>query len=182
MRIQPGAPAQDFSVHDVNGQPHSLARYRGHSLLLQFYRYAGCPMCDLRLHDFARQYPALADRGIRVVAFFHSSSNRLRRHLQTRGLPFPVVGDPSMAVYRAYGVEASALRLLGSIAKPGFYRDWLRSMRHGYWGSVDWRMTTMPADFLIDDNSIVRRVHYGGDIGDHMPVADILDALTLFPG
>lgn len=134
-------------------------------------------MCDLRLHDFGRHYPMLRKRGLRVVAFFHSSSERLRHHLHDRGLPFPVVGDPSMAVYRAYGVESSAPRLLLSAARPAFYWDWLRSMRHGYWGTVDWRMTTMPADFLIGPDQVVRRVHYGRDIGDHMPIATILETL-----
>ena len=177
MRIQPGDPARGFSVLDVDGQLQSLQRYRGQPLLLQFYRYAGCPMCDLRLHDFARQYATLRERGLRVVAFFHSSPERLRRHLRDRSLPFPVVGDPALAVYRSYGVEASALRVLWSMVKPSFYWHWVRSIGHGYWGTVDWRMTMMPADFLIGSDQTIRRVHYGRDIGDHMGVTTILEAL-----
>ena len=178
MRIRPGDHAIDFLAHDVDGQPQSLDRYRGEPLLLQFYRYAGCAMCDLRLHDFAREYPALRDRGLRVVAFFHSSSDRLRGHLRDRALPFTVVGDPSLDVYRRYGVEASGLRLLWSAAKPSFYWDWIRAMRHGHWGSLHWRMTTMPADFLIAGDQTVLRVHHGRDIGDHMPIKTILEALS----
>jgi thioredoxin-dependent peroxiredoxin len=178
MRIQAGGRAPDFSVRDTEGKPHSLEQYRGRPLLLQFYRYAGCPMCDLRMHDFAREYPALRDRGLNVIAFFHSRPERLRDHLRERALPFPVVGDPTLEVYRQYGVESSALRLLWSSVKPSFYWDWLRSMRHGYWGTMDWRMTSMPADFLIGADQSIRRVHYGGDIGDHMPAATILEALS----
>ena len=112
-----------------------------------------------------------------MVAFFHSSPQGLRSHLRDRDLPFPVVGDPTMAVYRSYGVEASALRFLWSMVKPSFYWDWMRSMRHGYWGTVHRRMTTMPADFLIGSDHTIRRVHYGRDIGDHMTVTTILEAL-----
>src|SRR5262245_43429624 len=135
MRLQPGTSAPDFTVTSVDGQTRSLAAYRGKPVLLQFYRYAGCPMCDLRLHDFSREYPRLQARGLEVIAFFHSSPERLRRHLRERGLTFPVVGDPTQRVYRQYGVESSIARLVLSALKPSFYWDWLRSLRHGYWGS-----------------------------------------------
>src|ERR1043165_4823 len=177
MRIEAGDRAPDFSTDDVDGQPQSLQRYRGEPLLLQFYRYAGCPMCDLRLHDFAREYPVLRDRGVRVLAFFHSGPERIRRHLRDRPLPFPVVGDSSQVVYRRYGVESSAMRLLLSAAKPSFYWDWVRAMRHGYWGTVHWQMATMPADFLIGPDQTIRLAHYGRDIGDHMSVATILQEI-----
>jgi peroxiredoxin len=178
MRLREGKAAIPFTAEDVLGHPQSLAHYAGQPVLLQFYRYAGCPMCDLRLHDFAREYPRLAARGINVIAFFHSGGESVRKHLQDRGLPFAVVADPTMAVYRAYGVESSLLRLFLSSALPSFYADWFRAMRHGYWGSVHWRMTTMPADFLLGPDHVIQRVHYGSDIGDHMSVDAILRTLS----
>ena len=178
MRLRAGEKARPFIVQDVHGRPHSLDRYRERPLLLQFYRYAGCPMCDLRLHDFVREYPMLAERGVDVVAFFHSHTDSLRRHLEGRDLPFAVIADPTMTVYRAYGVESSATRLLLSMAQPSFYVDWIRAMRHGYWGSFHWRMTTMPADFLLGLDHRIIRAHYGRDIGDHMSVATIIKALS----
>src|ERR1051325_5487962 len=126
MRLQAGTRAPEFSVTDFQGRSHSLEQYRGQWLLVQFYRYSGCPMCDLRLHDFAREYPALESQGLRVLAFFHSSDERLRRHLRERALPFPVVPDPARLVYRRFGVETSVPRLLLSTLKPSFYWDWLR--------------------------------------------------------
>src|SRR5215213_9064761 len=100
MRVQAGTPAPDFSVTDLQGQLHSLERYRGRWLLLQFYRYSGCPMCDLRLHDFAREYAALQAKGLHALAFFHSREQRLRQHLRRRTLPFPVVAESLKKVYR----------------------------------------------------------------------------------
>src|SRR5688572_3713673 len=98
MRIEPGGRAPDFSVTDLEGRAHRLADYRGKPLLLQFYRYAGCPMCDLRLHDFAREYPSLAANGLSVLAFFHSPAPRLRRHFARRPMPFPIVADPEWKI------------------------------------------------------------------------------------
>ena len=35
-------------------------------------------------------------------------------------------------------------------------------------------MTTMPADFLIDEQGIIRVAHYGADEGDHLPFEEVL--------
>jgi thioredoxin-dependent peroxiredoxin len=178
MRLRPGQPAPDVSVVDLDDRPHRLGDYRGRPLLIQFYRYSGCPMCDLRLHDFARDYPGLAVEGLSVIAFFHSSAPRLRRHFARRPMPFPIVGDPGLTTYRSFGVERSVARTLLTALKPSFYWDWVRSMRHGYWGTFDLRMDMMPADFLIDGDGIIRHVHYGRDFGDHLPVPELRSILA----
>ena len=60
---------------------------------------------------------------------------------------------------------------------PSFYIDWIRAMRYGIWGGVDWQMGKMPADFLIGPEGVIRKVHYGHDIGDHFSVKEIEKAL-----
>ena len=32
----------------------------------------------------------------------------------------------------------------------------------------------IPADFLIDENLLLHKVHYGKDFGDHLPIDSIL--------
>jgi thioredoxin-dependent peroxiredoxin len=173
-RLSPGTSAPAFQAVDLNGNALTLQQYSGRYLLLQFYRFSGCPMCDLRLRDFSLEYPQLHERGLEAVAFFHSSPDRLRRHFSRRALPFPIAADPSQRIYRAYGVETSWPRLLLSMVKPSFYVDWARSMRYGFWGGFDVHYATMPADFLIGPDGKIIAVHYGADIGDHMKSADIL--------
>ena len=182
MLIQPGVVAPDLEMQDLEGQSQSIGQYRGRPLLLQFYRYASCPMCDLRLHDFSREYPRLREMGLEVIAIFHSSPRRLRSHFGGRRLPFTIVADPSRHLYRRYGVETSWIKFLLSMLKPSFYWDWLRSMRHGFFGGVDWQLASMPADFLIGPDGTVLEVHYGRDIGDHMPVHQIEQALSRVAG
>lgn len=173
MRLETGRSAIPFTAQTVDGESISLAQYSGKPLLLMFFRYASCPMCNLRLHDFARQYERLEARGLRVVAFFHSPASEIRAHAGRRRYPFPLVADPDFHVYRSYGVETSWSRLLRSGVLPRFYVDWARSLRHGFWGGAAWRMATMPADFLIGADGRIVRAHYGRDIGDHLPLADI---------
>ena len=54
------------------------------------------------------------------------------------------------------------------MALPSFHVDWIRSMRHGFWGGADAQMATMPADFLVGPDGCLLRAHYGSDIGDHL--------------
>lgn len=181
MKLAPGDRVVPFSTVDVNGHPVSLEQFRGRPLLLMFFRYASCPMCNLRLHDFAKEYPRLQAKGLSAVAFFHSSAQAIQRNAGRCAYPFPLAPDPNEEIYRAFGVETSWLGLLKSMALPSFYRDWIRSMRHGFWGGADLQMAKMPADFLVGPAGRLRLVHYGKDIGDHLSSADIERALAAAP-
>jgi len=178
MKLAPGNEVVPFSTVDVDGRPVSLEQFRGRPLLLMFFRYASCPMCNLRLHDFAKGHARLQARGLSAVAFFHSSAQAIKRNAGRRNYPFPLVPDPDQESYRAFGVETSWAGLLKSMLLPSFYRDWIRSMRHGFWGGADLQMAKMPADFLIGPDGRLLLAHYGKDIGDHLSVADIERALA----
>jgi peroxiredoxin len=177
MRLKPGDPAIPFSVETVAGKRISLEEFRGKPLLLMFYRYASCPMCNLRLHDFAQHYARLHERRLEVIAFFHSPARSIRRNAGKRDYPFHLVADPRFQVYRSYGVETSWPRFFLSMLLPSFYMDWVRGMRHGIWGGVDWQMGKMPADFLIGPDGRILKTHYGREIGDHLAVKDVEAAL-----
>jgi peroxiredoxin Q/BCP len=173
MRLESGQPAVPFTAQSIDGKPVSLMHFAGKPALLMFFRYASCPMCNLRLHDLAKEYASLNHRGLAVVAFFHSSARAIRAHGGARHYPFPLVADPEFRVYRMYGVETSWLRLLLSIAKPRFYVDFFRSLLHGFWGGMAWQMAKMPADFLVGPDGRLVAASYGRDIGDHLTVAQI---------
>jgi peroxiredoxin Q/BCP len=182
MKVAPGDRAVPFSTVDVDGHAVSLQQFRRRPLLLMFFRYASCPMCNLRLHDFAKEYPRLHASGLSAVAFFHSSAPAIRRNAGRRGYPFPLVSDPNQDIYRAFGVETSWFGLLKSMALPSFYRDWIRSIRHGFWGGADMRMAKMPADFLVGPDGRLLLVHYGKDIGDHLSLGHIEKSLAELSG
>lgn len=173
MKLAPGNPVVPFSTVDVEGHPVSLEQFRGHPLLLMFFRYASCPMCNLRRHDFAEEYPRLQARGLSALS--RSFTRLLGR---SRGMRVgAAIRFPSLRIRirssTAFGTETSWPGLLKSIVLPSFYRDWIRSMRHGFWGGADLEMAKMPADFLVGADGRLLLVHYGRDIGDHLSVAEI---------
>jgi peroxiredoxin len=181
MKLAPGNQAPDFSTTDIHGQPVSLGQFRGRPLLLMFFRFASCPMCNLRLHDFGREYSRLHEKGLAAVAFFHSSTQAIKKNAGRRSYPFALVPDPNQEIYRDFGVTSSWVGLLKSMVLPSFYWDWMRAMRHGFWGGADLQMAKMPADFLVGPDGRLLLVHYGRDIGNHLPTADIERSLTELP-
>jgi len=175
MRIQPGQPAKDFEVQDIFGNQFSLSHFKGKKLLLSFYRYASCPLCNLRVHQLIQQYPDFKAKGLHLLAFFQSPVKSIRKYVGKQEAPFPIIADPDHDVYRAYGVETSW---------PGFIKGSFRLMtlttaaRKGFFpGKMEGKKSLVPADFLIGPDLMVEKAYYGNDIADHMPIQEIMDGL-----
>ena len=178
MRLKPDDQAVPFSAETIEGERISLETFAGKPILLMFYRYGSCPMCNLRIRDFAQHYPRLHELGLEVVAFFHSPAASIRRNAGKQHYPFLLVPDPQFKIYKDYRIETSWLRFILSMFLPSFYVDWVRAMRYGIWGGVDWQMGKMPADFLIGPDGRILKTHYGREIGDHLAVKEVESTLT----
>jgi len=95
MRLKTGNKAISFSIETITGKTISLEEFNGKPLLLMFFRYGSCPMCNLRLRDFAQYYPSLHERGLEVAAFFHSSARSILANAGKQKYPFHLVPDGS---------------------------------------------------------------------------------------
>jgi peroxiredoxin len=176
MQLQAGSQAPPLTgARDVGGNAVSLEVAAGTHVLLVFLRYASCPMCLLHVRELQQRYSELRQAGIEVIAVFHSPAVSLVRHAGRLGLPFPVVADPTFALYARYGVGSSWLGLTASAILPSFYAAYARAMRFGFWGgAIDGEVARMPADFLIFSDGTVRAAHYGRTIGDHLSLDEAL--------
>ena len=171
MVIQAGQRAIDFEVDDIFGERITLRGYRGKRLLLSFYRYAACPLCNYRMESLILMYPRFKRLGLDMLAFFQSPRRSILQYVGKQDAPFPIVGDPERTVYRAYGVEPSLPGTLkGMLRLPSLVRAIGRGFKPG---RIEGNAAMMPADFLIGPNQMVREAYYGKDIGDHMPMNTI---------
>lgn len=167
-RLQPGTPTPDFQLQGIDGHLFDSASLRGERSLISFYRFASCPFCNLRMHEVIRRLPELEGR-LDVVAIFDSPLKSLRKHASGHHSPFPVLADPGRSIYQRFRIEHSMAGMLkGMILRMPTL---LRAMfAHGYWPvHMDGSITSMPADFLVDENGITQTAHYGADEGDHLP-------------
>ena len=176
--VRPGDPAPDFDVQAVDGTRVRLSDYRGAPVLLSFYRYVTCPVCNLRIQQLAQQHERFSQR-LNVLAVFESPNEFIHEYVARRGLPFPLIGDPDGRLYARYGVKRSWLgMLLGMLRLPTVLeatraRDYTFQWSGGH-------MNRVPADFLIGADGTIEVAHYGSELYDHLPFRDI-DAFAARP-
>ena len=177
-RLSPGEAAPAFAITDLDRRLVRLDDFRGQTLLLSFFRYASCPLCNLRIQELIREYDRLAFNGLLVLAVFQSPAERIAHYVGRQLPPFAIIPDPELKLYRSYGVESSW---------SGFFRAWTLGlpkvvqavMDKGFLpGSVEGDLNRIPADFVIGPQGELVDVYYGRDIGDHMPLPRVLQGLA----
>ncbi len=172
MRLKPGDAAPSFEVTDLAGVVHRLEDYRGKRLLLSFHRYAACPLCNLHIHELATEHGTLHAGGLSLLAIFKSGPERLADQYESRSVPFPIAADPEQKMYIAYGVESSVAGMLKAFVHPRAMKAFFSGFMPG---KIDASTTTLPADFLIDEDLRIARVYYSDNITQHMPIAWMRD-------
>ena len=172
MRRNVGETIDDIRLPAVDGTDFHLGQIAGKRFLLSFFRFAACPFCNLRVHELASRFDEFGDR-FTVVAIFDSSPENLRRHAQRHHAPFPILGDEHNIYYRSFGVERS---LTGTLRGAASHMPTVLNaiFLKGYWPtSFGGALTTMPANFLVDEACTIRLAHYGRDEADHLPFEQV---------
>jgi peroxiredoxin len=105
--VQSGDILPPFDLVDVDGDVISLDNLTADSrTLLVFFRFAGCPACNLAVPYYDRTlYPALNTRGIRLVAVSPQTPDKLRDIKDRHNLAFTVASDPGNGLARALGIS-----------------------------------------------------------------------------
>lgn len=176
QQLKIGDKAPDFKTIDSVGDTIKLSNHKGQKVLIAFFRYAGCPVCNFRVHELIENYDSISSKGYKIIAIYESSNITLKEYLSETQVPFAVIGDPKLRLYKGYSVERSFWKMLGS----AFKKQPKEAMKKGnklfskkY--ERDGNLTRLPADFIVDENGILKVVHYGKNIGDHLPITEILN-------
>jgi peroxiredoxin Q/BCP len=179
MSIEIGSLAPTFRTEDIFGKTIDLQDYAGRTVLLSFFRNGACAICNLRVHQLITRYPDYQRRGLTILAVFESPRERLLESVAEQDAPFPIIADPRAALYDLYGVETSEEKVALTMQRPDLPEAIQEAAAHGFQltheeGS---NFNRMPADFLIGPDLIVRQAHYADYVMDHLPFADIEQAL-----
>ena len=103
QRLAPGDEAPDFTLPDADGNPVSLASYRGRQVIVYFYPAAMTPGCTKEACDFRDRQPDLTGADTAVLGISPDKPEKLARFRDKEQLTFPLLSDPDHAVEQAYG-------------------------------------------------------------------------------
>ena len=98
------SPAPDFTLADQNGQSHSLAQYRGQTVLLYFYPKDDTPGCTVEACSFRDRLAELKAAGVQVLGVSGDDVDSHTKFASKFSLNFPILADTDHAVGLAYGV------------------------------------------------------------------------------
>jgi peroxiredoxin Q/BCP len=104
ISLKPGDAAPDFAGVTTDGQPVSLADYRGRKLVLYFYPKDDTPGCTKQACSLRDHAAELAAKGAAVLGVSTQDVESHRAFTRKFGLNFPLLADTEGKVGRAYGV------------------------------------------------------------------------------
>jgi len=175
QKLQPGMPAPAFAMADIHGNPIVLKDYQDRKLLLSFFRFSACALCNLRVHQLIGRFPAWQRQGMDIIAFFESPVPNMKQYVGAQAAPFPLIADPMALVYDLYGVETSEENVQATLADPGTKDVIAQAAAAGFKLTPEEgsNFHRIPAEFIIDEQGIVQVAHYNRLITDHLELASI---------
>lgn len=158
-----GALAPTFEMVDIFDRTINLKDYRGKRVILGFFRHAGCPFCNSRVHRLEAKYDEFKKMGLEMIFFFESDKETLLSNNFHKDVsPIPIISDPEKIWYDKYGVEKSAIITAKSHLKSFFSTAIQAKLKKlpVHWLKGKESINTIPAEFLIDEYGVVKKLLY----------------------
>jgi peroxiredoxin len=149
--VKPGDGVQPFTLREVGGGELTLETLtaKGPAVLI-FFRFAGCPACNLALPYYQRAlWPALERLGATLTAVSPQVTDRLVEIKTRHGLGFNVASDIGNALGRRFGILYSFDEASRRQSQSG--GSWIGETT----GTGTWELP-MPAALAVGQDHIVR--------------------------
>ena len=102
--LKEGDKAPDFSAPDQNETIHTLADYKGKSLVLYFYPKDMTSGCTVEACDFRDNLARVQGHGAEVLGVSPDSVKRHQKFVEKESLNFPLLADEEKTILQDYGV------------------------------------------------------------------------------
>lgn len=178
IELQVNALAPDIDAIDIFDRRIQLRAARGKRVLIAFFRHAGCPFCNMRVHRLQAKHIELQQLGLEMLFFFESDKKTLLSNMFHRKVsPIPIIADPEKKYYNLYGIETSFAKSMKSHATT-FFSNAIQAKVKGipvHWMAGKESISTIPAEFLIDEYGVVKKLLYSTSLTDRMSMETIFD-------
>lgn len=99
-----GKKAPAFKGKDQNGQPVSLADYKGQKVVLYFYPEDDTPTCTVQACNLRDNIGLLKQQGFTVLGISPDEVKKHKKFEAKYDLPFTLISDPDHTIIDKYGV------------------------------------------------------------------------------
>ncbi|MDO1446829.1 redoxin domain-containing protein [Rhodocytophaga aerolata] len=176
MKLDKDLKAPHFRAKDIYGRIIDLNDYTDKKVFIGFFRHAGCPFCNIRVHSLTKVSAELKQKGLEMIFFFESKEKvLLNSSFHNEVSPIPLISDPEKKHYEAYGLENSALKStishISTFVQTAFKARTLGVPMHLMADGES--INTIPAEFLVDKGLFVKEVHYSESLTDRMSMDKI---------
>lgn len=181
--LQPGDPAPDLQLADMDGKSRRLSEFWAEGpVLLIFLRHFGCSCLAERWEKLRHEVSEFERAGNRIVAVGQGEPERTADVARRRGYPFPVLSDPERRVYAAFGLlEGTPAQILHDFPwKPNDREtgEKLIASRRGTERALVDNPWQLPGEFVIDRHSRLVHAHRYQYCEDFPPKTVLLGALA----
>lgn len=119
----------DFTVYDVDGNPHKLSDFRGKPVILNFWA-TWCGYCEMEMPDFEDKYQQYGDQihflMVDVTDGSQETVEKASAFIAEKGYTFPVYYDTAMEATASYGT--GGLPVTYFIDAEGYFVAWQQGM------------------------------------------------------
>lgn len=165
-------PAMVFT--DVFGKTMETDSLKGKKILLTFNRYVSCPLCNYHTHQILDYYDSLKKAGVIFISFYESSPKNLLQYVSQEEIPFIMVSDTDHAFYHQFGIGTSTAKTIRGLFHSFHKKHKIGKAAYKANYQKDGNTNQLTADFLIDENGIIRTAYYAKFVGDHIPIEKII--------
>ena len=102
--LKVGDALPNITVNDQDGNPISLANYKGKKLAVFFYPKANTPGCTAEACNLSDNYSELQKAGYEILGVSADSEKKQSNFRNKFGFPYPLLADEHKAVIDAFGV------------------------------------------------------------------------------
>lgn len=121
--------APDFTVYDMDGNPHKLSDFRGKPVILNFWA-TWCGYCEAEMPDFEEKYQQYGDQihflMVDVTDGAQETVEKASAFIAERGFTFPVYYDTELQAASAY--NTSGLPTTYFLDAEGYFVAWQQGM------------------------------------------------------
>lgn len=168
-RLEIGANAPDISLPAIDGSTFKMSDYIGKRVILTFFRFSTCPLCNIRIHRIIKRWNEFPENTV-MVGVFDAKIGDLKKRMKKHNAPFTIVADETFEHFERNSVRRSFGRfMIGALRSP------LTLMQATFKGYVPMTMSVkklsiIPVDVLIGEDGKVVEAHYCKDTADHLPI------------